>query len=77
MHGPVNKYELNFLYYISNFSRLPHAVAQILINRLSQKVSYYSMEIDPVMNEFSPNEVRSHMQIFYHSIINFGEYDYV
>ena len=77
MHGPVNKYELNLLYYISNFSRLSQAVYRGLINRLSHKVSYASMTIDPVMNEFSPNEVRSHLQIFDHSIINFGKYDYV
>ena len=63
MHGPVNKDELNFLYYISNFSRLPQSVDQILINRLSQKVSYYSMDIDLVMNEFSNNIVRNNLRI--------------
>ena len=29
------------------------------------------MIIDPVINGFSPNEVRSHLQICYHSIIDF------
>ena len=29
------------------------------------------MAIDPVINIFSSNEVRSHLQISYHSIIDF------
>ena len=77
MHGPVNKYELNFLYYTSHFSRLPQAVDQTIINSLSQKFSYDSIKIYPVMNGFSTNVVRSHFRICDQSIKNIGKWDCV
>ena len=61
-----------FLYSRKHFSWLPQAVSKILINRLSHKVSYASITIDPVINGFSPNELRSHFHIFDHPIITFG-----
>ena len=50
IHGPVHKSELNFSYSIIHFSRLPQTVYKVLINFLSQKVIYYYMIIDPVIN---------------------------
>ena len=64
---------MDFSYSRSHFSWLPQAFSKGIINRLFQKVSYYSMVIDPVINVFSPNEVSSHFQICDHSIINFGK----
>ena len=38
---------------------------------MSQKVSYASKRIDPILNGFSPNDVSSHLHIFDHSIVTF------
>ena len=38
---------------------------------MSQKVSYGSKKIDPVMNRFSLNEVTSNLNIYDHSIVTF------
>ena len=56
IHGPVHKYDLNYSYSRSHFSRLPQKVAKILINLLSQKVSNASKIIDPDIAVFSPND---------------------
>ena len=61
-----------FLYSRRYFSRLPQAFSKRLINRLSQKSSYDSMIIDPVINWFIPNWLSVHLHICYHSIITFG-----
>ena len=55
-HVPVQKSDLNYSYSRSHFSRLTQAVAKIIIYRFSQKVSYASKIIDPVINGFSPND---------------------
>ena len=52
IHGPVHKYDLNYSYSRSHFSRLPKSVAKELINCLYQKVSYYCKIID---HGFNPN----------------------
>ena len=59
-------------YSISHFSWLPQAVYKELINRLSQKVSYVYMQIDPVIDEVSPNGLISGFHIYDHSIVTFG-----
>ena len=51
---------------------MPQEVAKVLINRLSPKVSYDSMIIDIVINGFTPNSVKGHFHICYHSIVTFG-----
>ena len=56
IHGPVNKYDFNYSYSRSHFSRLTQAVAKKIINRLSRKVSYASKKIDPAIDCFSPND---------------------
>ena len=56
IHGLVHKYDLNYSYSRSHFSRLPPAVAKKLIYRLSQKFCNPSKIIDPVINGFSPND---------------------
>ena len=38
---------------------------------MSQKVDYAYKIFNPVINEFSPNEVRIYLHIFYHSIVTF------
>ena len=58
IHGQVYISDLNYSYSRSHFSRLPQTVAKGLINRFSHKVSYASMIIYPVINVFSPNEVK-------------------
>ena len=35
------------------------------------------MIVDPIINGFIPDEVKSHLHIFDHSIITFGKYYYV
>ena len=72
MHGLAHKSYLNYSYSRSQFSWLPQAVAEETINFFSQKVSYASIKIDPVINLFSLNEVKTHFHICYHSIITFG-----
>ena len=42
------------------------------LKKLYQKVRYSSKIIDPVINLFIPNEVRSHFHIYDHSIVKFG-----
>ena len=61
IHGPVHKSYSNYLYSRSHFSRLQQAVAKKIFYHLSQKVSYSSKIIDPVINGFSPNEATSHL----------------
>ena len=39
---------------------------------MSQKVGYTSMMVDPVINVYTPNELKIHLHICDHSIINFG-----
>ena len=72
IYGPFHKYDLNYSYSRSHFSRLPQEVAKRLIFYLSYKVSYASRIVDPVINGFSPHEVISHFQICDHSIVTFG-----
>ena len=38
---------------------------------MSQRVSFASMITDPVINEFSPDEVRILLQTYDNSIVNF------
>ena len=49
----------------------PQAVSKVLISCLSQTFSCDYMMIDPVINVFSPNEVRIHLHICDNSIITF------
>ena len=51
---------------------LPQAVAKIFINHLSQKVSYDSKRIDPVIDGFSPNDESINLHTFDTSIVKFG-----
>ena len=69
IHGPVYKSNFIYSYSRSHFSWLPQAVAKKLIYFLSQKDSYSSKIIYPVLNGFSTNEVISHLHICDHSII--------
>ena len=72
IHGPVHKLYLSYSYSRSHFGRLPQAVDKKPINFLSQKVSYVSNIIDPVINRFSPHGLSSHLHIYDHSIVIFG-----
>ena len=54
----VHKYDWNYSYSKIHLSQLPQSVAKELINRLYHKVSYASIKIEPVINEFSLNEVK-------------------
>ena len=72
IRGPVHESDLNYSYSRSHFSRLPQAVAKKLIYVLSQKVSYSSKIIYPVINGFSPNDVSNHLKICDPSTIIFG-----
>ena len=72
IHGPAHKSDLNYLYSRSHFSQLPQVSSKDIINRLYHKYNYTSTKIDPVINEFSPNEVKSHLHIFDHSSVNIG-----
>ena len=72
IHGPFHESYLNYSYLRSHFSRSPQAVAKKLINRLSQKVSYASKIINPVIDGFNPNDESSHLRICDHSIVTFG-----
>ena len=71
IHGPIHKYDLNYSYSRGHFSRLPQAFAKNNVF-LSQKVSYDSKIIDPIINGFSPNEVRNNFHIYDQSIVTFG-----
>ena len=51
---------------------LPQAAAKKLVYHLSQKFSYASKIIDPVINVFSPNDESSHFHICDHYIVTFG-----
>ena len=55
IHKTVHKYDFNYSYLRSHLSWLPQVVAKEMINCFSQKVSYASMKIDPVINGFNPN----------------------
>ena len=72
IHGQVHTYDLNYSFSRSHFSLLPQAFSKYLINILSLKVSYAFMIIDPVINGFSTNSVKSDFHIFDHSIVTFG-----
>ena len=72
IHGTVYKYACNYSYSRSNFSQLSQAFFKELIKRLSQKFSYASKIIDPVINLFSLNEVTFNLHICDHSIVTFG-----
>ena len=72
IHVPVHKSDSNYSYSIIHFSCLPQAVSKEPINNLSQIVSYVYMVIDPVINGFSPNKVKSHFHICDNSIVPFG-----
>ena len=50
IHGTVYKYYLKFSYSRSNFSWLPQAVSKGIIKRLSHKVRYADIMINPVIN---------------------------
>ena len=63
---------MNYSYSISHFSWLTQAVAKNIIYHLFQKVSCVSKISDPVINGFSPHEVRIHLHICDYSIIAFG-----
>ena len=54
---------MDISYSRSQFSWLPQAVSKGLINHSSQKVTYVSMMIDPVINGFSPNEIKIYLHI--------------
>ena len=71
IHEPVQKSDLNYSYSRSHLSRLSQAVAKRLIFWLSRKVSYASKIVDPVINGFSPHEVRSNLHICDNSIVAF------
>ena len=71
IHGPIHKSDLNYSYSRSHFSWLPQAFVKRNVF-LSHKVSYDSKIIDPVINWFSPNEVRIHFHIYDQSIVTFG-----
>ena len=71
IHGTFHKPDLNYLYSRSHVSRLPQVVTKQLIDRLSQKVSYASKIIDPVIIEFIPNDLSIHLHICDHSIFSF------
>ena len=47
-------------------------MAKEIIIRLEHKVSYYSMKNNPVINGFSPNDIKFHLDICDHSIVDFG-----
>ena len=66
MHGPVHKYDLNYLYSRSHFSRLLQAFAKTLIYYLSQKFGYASKIINPAINGFIPNYTSIHFHTFDH-----------
>ena len=72
IRGPVQKYDLNYSYPRSHFSWWLQAVDKKIIFRLSQKVSYSTKIIDPVINGFSPNELIINLHVCYHSIVKFG-----
>ena len=71
IHGPVHKSYLHYSYSRSHFSWSQKSVSKRLFFCLSQKVTYASKIIDPVINGFSTNEVKSHLRIYDHSIITF------
>ena len=71
--GTVHKPESICSYFISQFSFLPQALYRRLNNNLSQKVSYVSMIIYPVIIGFSLNEQMSHFHICYYLIIILGK----
>ena len=49
----------------------PQAFPKNIIDHLSQKVSYASKIIDPIIDGFSPNDESSHIHICDHSIFTF------
>ena len=63
---------MNYSYLRSHFSRLTQAVAKEISSCLSHEVSYSSMKNNAVINGFSPNDVRFHLDICDHSIVDFG-----
>ena len=65
IHGPVQKFDFNCSYSRSRFIRLPQAISKKHYC-LCHTDSYASKIIDPVINEFSPNDVSSHFHICDH-----------
>ena len=63
---------MDFSYSRSHSRWLPQAVSKRPINRLSHKVSFASNIIDPVINGFSVNEVKSHIHIWDNKNISFS-----
>ena len=72
MHRPVYKPDLKFSYSRRHFSWLPQEVSKRIINFLSQKVSYDSMAVYPIINGFITKEVRIRLYFCDLSIITFG-----
>ena len=72
IHGPVRKFDLNYSFSRIHFSRIPQEADNFLTNRLYHTVSYTPTNIYPVINEFSPNEVKRHLHICDQSIVTFG-----
>ena len=73
IYEPVHKSDLNFSYSISHFSWLPQSVSKGEINCLSQKFSYASMMIDPVINMFIPDELKIYLHIYDNSTVTFDK----
>ena len=71
IHVQFHKYDFNYSYSRSHFSRLPQEVAK-KVYCLLQKVSYASKIIDRIINVFSTNYASSHLHIYNHSIVTFG-----
>ena len=76
IHVPVHKYDLNYSYSRSHFVKLPQEVSKKIIYRLSHKASYASKIIYPVVDGFSPNEVRINLPVCDYSIVTFGISDF-
>ena len=66
INGPVHNSELKFSHSRRHFCQLPQTFYKIIINSLSQKVSYNSMIVDPAINGFSIKKVRSGLYICDH-----------
>ena len=76
IHGPVHKSDFNHSCSRIHFSCLPQAVTKELIIRLSHKVRYTSMMIDPVINKFSLDELKIHLHICDKLIVTLGIKDF-
>ena len=72
IHGTLQESDLIYSYSISHFGWLSQAVAKKPIYNFNHKVSYVYNIVDPVINVFSPNELRGYFHICDHSIVTFG-----